>query len=125
LIDGGTWQLFQSPSVVTPAFPEYVSGHSTFSAAAAEVLRRFTGGDDFGASYTQPAGSSRFEPGAVPATDVTLTWKTFSDAADQAGLSRRYGGIHFPDGDLQGRAMGHIAGVRAWDKAQAYITGSM
>jgi len=125
LVDGGTWQLFQSPSVVTPAFPEYVSGHSTFSAAAAEILRRFTGSDDFGASYTQAAGSSRFEPGAVPATDVTLTWKTFSDAADQAGLSRRYGGIHFPDGDLQGRAMGRAASVRAWDKAQAYITGDV
>jgi len=56
---------------------------------------------------------------------VTLTWKTFSDAADQAGLSRRYGGIHFPDGDLQGRAMGRAASVRAWDKAQAYITGDV
>ena len=42
-------------------------------------------------------------------------------AADQAGLSRRYGGIHFGDGDLLGRAMGRRVGTLAWEKAQAYF----
>ena len=122
-IDGGTWQPYQAATFVTPAFPEYVSGHSAFSAAAAEVLKRFTGSDRLGASYTQRAGTSRFEAGAVPKSDVTLSWATFTEAADQAGLSRRYGGIHFQDGDLMGRMVGRQVGAQVWTKAQAYITG--
>ena len=55
---------------------------------------------------TLPAGSSKIEPGAVPATDLTLSWATFSEAADQAGISRRYGGIHFEQGDLDARVDG-------------------
>ena len=61
----------QQPYLPTPPFAEYVSGHSTFSAAAAEVLARYTGSDALGASVTVPAGSSRVEPGTTPATDVT------------------------------------------------------
>jgi hypothetical protein len=101
-----------------------VSGHSTFSAAAAEVLRRCTGSDDFGAGYTVRAGESLIEPGATPAADVGLAWGTFSEAAAQAGLSRRYGGIHFEAGDLEGRAMGRLVGARAWERAQEYVTGA-
>ena len=79
-IDGGTWQ----PYIQTPPFAEYVSGHSTFSAAAASVLE-VHGTPVSGASVTLPAGSSPIEPGLVPAEDVTLAWRTFDDAADQAG----------------------------------------
>ena len=122
-LDGATWQPYQLPTFVTPPFPEYVSGHSTFSAAAAEVLRRFTGSDAFRATATVPAGSSRIEPGRTPAADVILAWPTFSAAADEAGLSRRYGGIHFEHGDLHGRALGRAVGAQAWARAQAYATG--
>lgn len=122
-IDGENWRPYQAETVVTPPFPEYVSGHSTFSAAAAEVLKRFTGSDNFGHSVTRKAGTSAVEPGTVPKADVTLSWATFSDAADEAGVSRRYGGIHFEDGDLRGREMGRSVGEVAWDKAQTYITG--
>src|SRR5205807_1257903 len=94
-IDGAAWFPYQPTTFPTPPFPEYSSGHSNFSAAGAEILRLFTGRDVFGASVTFPAGSSRLEPGAVPADDLTLSWATFSEAADQAGISRRYGGIHF------------------------------
>jgi hypothetical protein len=118
LIKGEEWQ----PYIPTPPFAEFVSGHSTFSAAAAEVLRRFTGSDAFGASATVPAASSRIEPGVTPAADVTLAWPTFSDAADQAGRSRRYGGIHFRDGDLVGRALGRMVGLRAWLATCALVT---
>jgi hypothetical protein len=117
LIKGEDWQ----PYLPTPPFAEYVSGHSTFSAAAAEVLGRFTGSDGFGASVTVPAGSSRIEPGSTPASDVVLHWPTFSAAADQAGRSRRYGGIHFRDGDLVGRAVGRLVGLRAWLAAAALV----
>jgi Domain of unknown function (DUF6851)/VCPO second helical-bundle domain len=120
LIDGGRWQPYQEATVVTPPFAEYPSGHSAFSAAAAEVLRRSTGSDDFGAMTTIEAGSSRIEPGRVPAEDLTLHWDTFSAAADEAGLSRRYGGIHFRQGDLIGRAIGRAVGARAWELTTRY-----
>ena len=120
LINGEDWQPYQAITVVTPPFPEYISGHSTFSAAAAEVLKRFTGSDYFGESYIQPAGTSRVENG--PATDITLYWETFSDAADEAGISRRYGGIHVEDGDLLGRIAGRQVGELVWDTAQSYIS---
>ncbi len=123
-IKGADWRPYQAASVVTPPFPEYLSGHSTFSAAGAEILKRFTGSDAFGASATQRAGTSRVEPGAVPKKDVTLTWRTFSDAADEAGISRRYGGIHFVEGDLDGRVMGRKIGAQAWDEAQQFVKGT-
>jgi hypothetical protein len=121
VIDGATWR----PYIATPSFPEYCSGHSAMSAASAEVLARFTGSDAFGASFTQAVGTSSIEPGLTPATDVTLSWATFSAAADQAGISRRYGGIHFEEGDLQSRALGRQVGGLAWEKAQAYILGQV
>jgi len=124
LISGENWFPYQPTTFPTPPFPEYSSGHSTFSAAGAEILRLFTKSDRFGASVTFPAGSSRTEPGAVPADDLTLSWETFSQAADQAGISRRYGGIHFEQGDLDGRRAGRMAAQMAWDKAQSYFDGS-
>jgi hypothetical protein len=120
LIPGEQFQSY----LPTPAFAEYVSGHSTFSAASAEILRLVTGSDTFGGSVTIVAGGSPIEPGLVPASDVTLSWATFSDAADQAGLSRRYGGIHFESGDLQGRALGRRIGAETWAKAQSYFNGT-
>jgi hypothetical protein len=122
-IRGEQWQAYQTSAVPTPAFPEFSSGHSAFSAAAAEVLRSYTGSDAFGDSIIVRAGSSRVEPGAVPATDIVFRWQTFSEAADQAGMSRRYGGIHFREGDLQSRAMGRRIGAQAWTKAQAFFAG--
>jgi hypothetical protein len=106
---------------VTPPFPEYFSGHSVFSAAGAEVLKLFTKSDKFGGSVTFLKGNSRVEPGFSPAANVTLFWKTFSDAADQAGLSRRYGGIHFIQGDLDGRSRGTLIGRQAWKKAKTFF----
>jgi uncharacterized protein DUF6851/vanadium-dependent haloperoxidase-like protein len=121
LMDGAAWLPYQAPTFPTPPFPEYSSGHSTFSAAGAEILRLFTGSDRFGGSVTFPAGSSKFEAGAVPDSDLTLRWATFSEAANQAGMSRRFGGIHFEQGDLDGRATGRAVARLAWAKALAYI----
>ena len=87
------------------------------------MLRSATGSDEFGASYTLKAGASRIEAGAVPAADVVLSWATFSEAADQAGLSRRYGGIHFTESDLESRAMGRLIGAQVWAKARQYFDG--
>jgi len=120
LIPGETFKTY----IGTPPFAEYVSGHSTFSSASAEILKAVAGSDAFGASVTIAAGSSPVEPGAVPAQDVTLAWATFSDAADQAGMSRRFGGIHFEHGDLNGRALGRQIGALVWQKAGTYFDGT-
>jgi membrane-associated phospholipid phosphatase len=118
-IKGEEWR----PYLPTPPFGEFPSGHSTFSAAAAMVLTCFTGSDRFGASATVPAGSSLVEPGVTPAADVVLSWPTFADAADQAGRSRRYGGIHFKAGDLVGRVLGATVGARCWRAAAELFSG--
>lgn len=118
---GENWQPYQANTVVTPPFAEYPSGHSAFSAAAAEALKRFTGSDVFGAGATLPAGGSRVEPGQVPAHDLSLSWATFTDAAEEAGISRRYGGIHFIDGDLDSRLMGRRVTDLIWPTIQYYF----
>ena len=105
-VKGENWIPYQELNVVTPPFPEYVSGHSTFSGAGVRVLQRFTGTDLFGARVTIKPGSSFIEPGATPLLPTPLIWPTFSSARDDAGMSRRYGGIHFPDADLNGTAGG-------------------
>jgi hypothetical protein len=120
IISGDQFQSY----IRTPAFAEYVSGHSAFSRAAATILKAFTGSDGFDGSVTLLAGSSRIEPGAVPAEEITLSWATFTDAADQAGLSRRYGGIHFEQGDLQGRNLGLQIGTKVWAKAGTFFKGT-
>ncbi len=115
---------YQTPDLdPSPPFAEYPSGHSSFSGAGAEVLRAFTGSDRFGAAVTFEPGSSRFEPGVTPKAPVTLSWPTFTAAAAEAGLSRRYGGIHFEDGDLRAREMGREAGRRVLARARALFEG--
>ncbi|MBL8305555.1 MAG: vanadium-dependent haloperoxidase [Rubrivivax sp.] len=121
-IDGEAWRPYQVSTFPTPPFPEFVSGHSGFSAAAAEVLRRFTGSDAFGASYVQP-GPLRVEPSLASAAGTTLSWSTFSAAADEAGESRLYGGIHFYEGNAAGLALGRKVGAAAFEKAQAHWSG--
>jgi membrane-associated phospholipid phosphatase len=84
----------------TPAFPEYVSGHSAFSAAASTVLTRFFGTD--AVSFT--VGSD-----AVPG--VLRTYQSFSFTADEIALSRIYGGIHFLSADVDGLRIGNAIGA--------------
>ncbi len=121
-INGEDWRPYQPDTFVTPAFAEFSSGHSTFSAAGAEILRRFTKSDLFLNSHTIPAGSSAIEKN-TPSHDIELSWNTFSDAANEAGISRRFGGIHFEQGDLGGRTVGRKIGQTVWEKGQSYIHG--
>ena len=122
-MDGADWIPYQLSTFPTPPFPEYTSGHSTFSAAGAEILKLFTGSDRFGDSVTFAPGSSVTEPGITPQLSVTLRWAKFTDAADEAGISRRYGGIHFEVGDLVGRATGRLVAKKAWKKSLSYFQG--
>ena len=122
----GDWVPYQLPTFVTPAFQGYASGHSTFSRAAAEVLAAFTGSEYFpgGVSgYTIPAGSLKFEKG--PASDIRLEWATYYDAADQAGQSRLFGGIHIQADDFNGRIIGSQCGKDAWALALRYFAGQV
>lgn len=121
-IKGEAWRPYQPTSFPTPPFAEHTSGHSAFSSAGAEVLKQFTGSDTFGGSYTQTKATLKVEPNA-PAQDVKLEWPTFSVAAEEAGMSRLYGGIHFTNGDLAGREIGRKVGAQVFAKAQAYWTG--
>jgi len=120
------WVPYQRSTFVTPAFAAYVSGHSAFSRAAAEVLTEITGSEYFPGglgTFTVPAGSLEFESG--PSVDVELQWATYPDAADEAGLSRLYGGIHVRSDDLRGREIGAEAGRGAWALAAQYLDGSI
>ena len=84
-----------TPLIVTPPFPECVSGHSTFSAAAATVLADVLGGD-----ATEIMTTSEALPG------VRRRFKSLSAAAEEAGMSRIYGGIHFMTANVQGQGLG-------------------
>src|SRR6266480_2185024 len=95
------WMSF----IVTPPFPDYVSGHSTFSGAAATVLTLFYGTEDL--PFTT---GSDFLPG------VYRSFATCLDAAEEAAVSRLYGGIHFrsanEDGLQAGISIGEWTGTR-------------
>ena len=85
--------------IATPPFPEYTSGHSTFSRSAATVLAKFFGTDAL--SFT--IGSD-----ALPG--ITRSFPGFSAAADESGISRIYGGIHFQSANIAGQSCGHLLG---------------
>ena len=125
-VRGIDWVPYQRRTFVTPAFPGFVSGHSTFSRAAAEVLARVTGSDFFPGGlgeFVAPAGTYlTFERG--PTTTVRLQWATYFDAADQAGQSRIWGGIHIQPDDFSGRRIGHDVGIAAAALAERYVTGA-
>ena len=119
------WVPYQRSTFVTPAFAGYVSGHSTFSRAAAEVLTAFTGDPYFPgglSEWTTKAGDLLHEEG--PTTDVTLQWATYYDAADQAGISRLIMGIHINPDNVAGQQVGSTCGKDAWALAQTYFDGS-
>lgn len=120
------WLPYQKAEFVTPAFPGYISGHSTFSRAAAEVMAAFTGSHAFPGGLFEssiPARGLTMEAG--PTRTITLQWATYSDAADQAGQSRVWGGIHPPVDDVVGRRIGARVGTNAWALVRGYFSGSL
>lgn len=117
------WWPFQRPSFITPNFAGYVSGHSTYSRAAAEVLTLFTGDEYFpggvGEFFAPQNEFLVFEEG--PSVDITLQWATYRDASDQTSLSRIWGGIHPPADDIPGRIMGDAIAIDAFNLAESYF----
>ena len=117
------WWPYQRPSFVTPPFAGYVSGHSTFSRAAAEVMTAITGTPYF------PGGLGEyevvqnqflvFEDG--PSQSFNLQWATYRDASDQCSLSRIWGGIHPPADDFPGRQLGVEVAAIALNRVTQYF----
>jgi hypothetical protein len=120
------WWPYQRPTFVTPPFAGYISGHSTYSRAAAELLTNLTGNPYF------PGGMSGFDVVANeflvfeegPSVNMTLEWATYRDASDQCSLSRIWGGIHPPADDLPGRLIGEKIGPDAYNMAIRYFNGT-
>jgi hypothetical protein len=121
------WWPYQRPTFVTPPFAGYVSGHSTYSRAASELMTLLTGDEYF------PGGMGEFlaprneflvfEDG--PSVDVMLQWATYRDASDQCSLSRIWGGIHPPIDDMPGRILGKTVGIDAFQHAELYFNGQI
>ncbi|MEO1449483.1 MAG: T9SS type A sorting domain-containing protein [Bacteroidota bacterium] len=121
------WWPYQRPTFVSPPFAGYVSGHSTFSRAAAEVLTMMTGDPFFPGGMAEfPVEKDKFlvfEKG--PSVPVILQWATYRDASDQTSLSRIWGGIHPPVDDIPGRLIGEKVGIEAFYRAKAYFEGKI
>ncbi|MEM1215417.1 MAG: MopE-related protein [Bacteroidota bacterium] len=115
------WWPYQRPSFVSPNFAGYISGHSTFSRAAAEVMTAITGDAFFPGGvgeFVAPEDEFLvFEDG--PSEDITLQWATYRDASDQCSLSRIWGGIHPPIDDIPGRRIGIEIGTDGFVKARS------
>lgn len=135
---GQEWQPYQSVTFVTPPFPEFTSGHSAFSMAAAKTIASFVGSDTFYDGVTL----GTYDLDDVPGIDllgeyvatgllfenfegtepVVLRWNTLTEAAEEAGISRLYGGIHMQDGNLRGLEIGENVASQAEIRWQALFT---
>jgi len=134
---GQEWQPYQNTTFVTPPFPAYTSGHSGFSRAAADTIASYVGDDSFYDGQSQ----SNYDLDDIPGIDllgqyvgtglafedydgapIVLQWDTLGDAADEAGISRIYGGIHIEADDLYGRQLGADVAAIAEERWQALFT---
>lgn len=123
----GTWVPYQRATFVTPPFAGYMSGHSTYSRSAAEVLTKFTGSPYFpggiGSFFAEQNTYLKFEEG--PSEDVVLEWATYYDAASEAGTSRIVGGIHWQVDNYTGQRVGQKIGFAAYHEAEQYWNGTV
>ena len=121
------WYPYQRPTFVTPPFAGYVSGHSTFSRTASELMTMMTGSEFFPGGLGEFVAKANefleFEEG--PSVDVVLQWATYRDASDQTSLSRIWGGIHPPADDIPGRFIGQVVAEDTFDFAVPYFNGSL
>jgi hypothetical protein len=127
-VHGNVWVPYQEANFVTPPFPDFVSGHSSYSEVFALVMTGWYGAtiprsppvfakdlplfspifrgaqsQPFGVFQVSP-GNSQIQPGLVPATPITLSFGTYQEIAESAGVSRQWGGIHAQSAHLGGQA---------------------
>ncbi len=118
------WWPYQRKTFVTPPFGGYISGHSTYSRASAEVLTMLTGDEYFPggmAEFSIPANGTFLGLEKGPSVDIKLQYATYRDASDQTSLSRIWGGIHPPFDDIPGRLIGIEVGTAAFNLAKTYF----
>jgi hypothetical protein len=124
---GEEWWTYQSASFVTPPFPGYMSGHSTYSRTAAEILGSITGDEFF------PGGMGEFTIPAItgliaeigPSMNISLQWARYIDASDQCSMSRIFGGLHPFQDDIPGRRIGMEIGPEVVEKANSFINAQV
>jgi hypothetical protein len=113
-VKGTEWRPYSPDTFLCPPFPSYVSGHSTVSGACSEILRLFTGSDNFGERVKLVPGLMT-EPERIGDT-VTLVLPTFSETANMAGISRVLGGYHIQADNVEGLRLGRAVAQRVWQE---------
>jgi len=121
-MDGSEWRPYSPDAFLCPAFPAYVSGHSSVSGACSEILKLYKGSDEFNHTVVMRAGALT-HPDDVGA-EVTLHFATLSEAAERAGYSRVLGGYHIQADNLEGLKLGRQVGHTVYEKCMVYINGS-
>lgn len=139
---GQYWLPYQELNFVTPPFPDFVSGHSTFSASSAKIFCYLLQSDMINLAnpvsnseilnYLSPIlnnnttnfslnnffvlpKTSTIEPGIVPSTSVNLNWICWTEMARSSGKSRIYGGIHIESSNQGGLYLGSMIGDKIWN----------
>jgi hypothetical protein len=118
-IRGTEWRSYLN----TANHPEYPSGSAAFCGAHAQVLRRFYGTHTLGWTITVPRGSSQIEPGLTPASDLLLSYPTWTDFERECGMSWLWGGVHFRDAITEGQDLGRRVGDRVYEFVRRQIAG--
>jgi hypothetical protein len=118
LAPGRDWRPYSPETFLCPPFPSYVSGHSTVSAACAEILRLFKENDHFGHRVT-------LLPGALTEPDrtgkpVELFFSSFTETAEMAGISRVLGGYHIQSENTEGLKLGRSIAKEIWNKYRQF-----
>ena len=125
-IRAADWGPYHLRTFPTPNFAGYISGHSTFSRAGAEVMTLLTG------SPYYPGGLKTFEfqAGSVlqveygPSEDMEVQVATYYDSADLTGMARLFCGVHIAADDFVGRHVGARVGVDAFLKSLRLRNGA-
>jgi hypothetical protein len=137
---GQYWLPYQELNFVTPPFPDFVSGHSTFSSSSAKLFCYLFQTDTINLKnpvinndilqYLSPVltntvnfslnntfifpDTSTIEDG-VPSTAINLNWNTWNDMARSSGKSRLYGGIHVESSNQGGQLLGSNIADKIWN----------
>ena len=109
---GKEWRPYSPDTFLCPAFPAYVSGHSTVSGACSKALELYTGHDEFGAQVKLVPGALT-EPTRLGDT-ITLNFPTFTETAEMAGISRVLGGYHIQVDNIEGLNLGRKVGAEVF-----------
>ena len=109
------------PYLPTPPFPAYISGHSAFTAAWARAMELATGKPDF--NFKKTVRHLYVEQREL-AEPVTLSYPTFADAAEAAGTSRIWAGVHWPGDNDRGLELGRKVGENVWRRAEQFVLGT-